>query len=282
MQLLAVLGAGIALLFTAFNYRLTHRGQVTDRFIKALERLGSEELYVRIGGVLALEQIIQDAPDQTAHAVQVLNVFLRRRAPGHHEATSTTGRRDRITVARQAARRGSGSVVSSTPHPDRPEADVGCALRVLSRPEVRKHISPHQKLDLSVLHLEGATFDEADLAGATFHGANLTNVGLVGANLTGAWFIGANLTRAALVDADLASALLDGADLTCTVLAGTNCTGARFDGADLTGALLYGADLRKATGLTVEQVLAARLSPATQLPAEIAQDPRVTARMVLS
>jgi hypothetical protein len=214
--------------------------------------------------------------------VQVLNVFLRRRVPGHQEAISTAVRRDHITVARKAARRGSGSVPSSTPRTDRPEADVGCALRVLSRPEVRKRISPRQKLDLSVLHLEGATFDEADLAGAMLHGANLTNVGLVGANLTESWFRGANLSRAALLDADLTGALLDGADLTCTTLAGTNCTGARFDGADLTGALLYGADLRRATGLTVEQVLAARLSRATQLPVEMAQDARVTARMVQS
>ncbi|GAA3482103.1 hypothetical protein GCM10018966_066350 [Streptomyces yanii] len=31
VQLLAILGASVALLFTAFNYRLTRRGQVTDR-----------------------------------------------------------------------------------------------------------------------------------------------------------------------------------------------------------------------------------------------------------
>ncbi|MFM9582671.1 hypothetical protein [Streptomyces caniscabiei] len=54
VQLFAVFGAGVALLFTAFNYRLTQRGQVTERFTKALERLGSTELYVRIGGLLAL------------------------------------------------------------------------------------------------------------------------------------------------------------------------------------------------------------------------------------
>ena len=47
-----VVGAG--LLYTARNYRLSRRGQVTDRFTIALERLGSSELYVRIGGVHAL------------------------------------------------------------------------------------------------------------------------------------------------------------------------------------------------------------------------------------
>jgi hypothetical protein len=40
---------GLGLLYTARNYRLSRRGQVTDRFAQALERLGSEEIYVRIG-----------------------------------------------------------------------------------------------------------------------------------------------------------------------------------------------------------------------------------------
>jgi hypothetical protein len=57
VQVLVALGAVVALWFPWRNYRLTRHGQVTDRFIKALERLGSEELYVRYGGVLALKLI---------------------------------------------------------------------------------------------------------------------------------------------------------------------------------------------------------------------------------
>ncbi|MEV7076629.1 hypothetical protein [Streptomyces sp. NPDC093990] len=63
----AALGAGIALLYTARTYRLTRRGQITDRFTEALERLGSPEIYVRIGGILALEQIVQDCPRTSSH-----------------------------------------------------------------------------------------------------------------------------------------------------------------------------------------------------------------------
>jgi len=51
------------LLYTARNYRLSRRGQVTDRFTTALERLGSSELYVRIGGVHALEHVMRDSAD---------------------------------------------------------------------------------------------------------------------------------------------------------------------------------------------------------------------------
>ncbi|MEU0228187.1 hypothetical protein ABZ177_28090 [Streptomyces sp. NPDC006284] len=76
----AALGAGIALLYTARTYRLTRRGQITERFTKALERLGSNEVYVRIGGILALEQIVRDAPEQAAtDAARVLGHFIRER-----------------------------------------------------------------------------------------------------------------------------------------------------------------------------------------------------------
>ncbi|GAA3370033.1 hypothetical protein GCM10020367_15050 [Streptomyces sannanensis] len=82
VAVVAALGAGIALLYTARTYRLTRRGQITDRFTKALERLGSPEIYVRIGGILALEQIVQDAPEQAAtDAAEVLGHFIRHRAP---------------------------------------------------------------------------------------------------------------------------------------------------------------------------------------------------------
>jgi cation transport ATPase len=78
----AALGAGVALLYTARTYRLTRRGQITERFTKALERLGSDQQYVRIGGILALEQIVRDAPEQAAtDAARVLNHFIRDCAP---------------------------------------------------------------------------------------------------------------------------------------------------------------------------------------------------------
>ena len=44
----------IGLLYTARSYRLSHRGQITDRFTKALEQLNADQLYVRVGGIRAL------------------------------------------------------------------------------------------------------------------------------------------------------------------------------------------------------------------------------------
>src|SRR5262249_4788024 len=76
---------GTGLLYTARNYRLSRRGQVTDRFTIALERLGSTELYARIGGVYALEHVMRDSSDHHDDVIEVITAFIRDRAPriGH-------------------------------------------------------------------------------------------------------------------------------------------------------------------------------------------------------
>jgi hypothetical protein len=52
---LLTLAAGVfaagALWFTAQNFRLSRQGQVTDRYGKAIEQLGSDKLDVRIGAI---------------------------------------------------------------------------------------------------------------------------------------------------------------------------------------------------------------------------------------
>jgi hypothetical protein len=67
---------GTGLLYTARNFRLSRRGQVTDRFTVALERLGSTELYVRIGGVYALEHVMRNSPSHHDDVVEVLTEFI--------------------------------------------------------------------------------------------------------------------------------------------------------------------------------------------------------------
>ncbi|NGO81090.1 pentapeptide repeat-containing protein [Streptomyces sp. YC504] len=271
----ATVGAGIALVYTVRNYRLTRRGQVTDRFTKALERLGSEEIYVRIGGVLALEQIVQDAPEQATHAAQVLGHFVRERAP---DAVPSAYRREVL-------------------RPSRPASDVQDALRALTRPASRTHLDARDTLDLPGLHLAGADLFGADLTNADLYKADLTDADLRGADLTKADLRGADLTNALLLYADLTSARLREADLTNVLLLhadlakadlrGADLTKAGLRGADLTSADLRGADLTKADlrradlreadlttarGLTAEQLQVARLDGA-QLPAGLVAEP---------
>jgi hypothetical protein len=96
---LLTLGAGLlaagALVFTALNFNLLRRnsqqadrwqrraheltelGQVTDRYTKAIEQLGSDKLDVRIGGIYALERIARDSPRDHPTVMEVLAAFIR-------------------------------------------------------------------------------------------------------------------------------------------------------------------------------------------------------------
>ena len=82
------LGAGLfaagALVFTARNFtlsrrtfELTEQGQVTDRYTKAIEQLGSDKLAVRIGGIYALERIARDSARDHPAVMEVLTAFIR-------------------------------------------------------------------------------------------------------------------------------------------------------------------------------------------------------------
>ncbi|MEJ8662190.1 pentapeptide repeat-containing protein [Streptomyces sp. MS1.AVA.4] len=278
----AALGAGIALLYTARTYRLTRRGQVTDRFNKALERLGSDEIYVRIGGILVLEQIVQDAPEQATDAAHVLGHFIRRRAPR----------------AAGAFRDERGKQAKSLPA--KPDADVQTALTALTRRKSRVHVHPREALDLSGLHLVGARLESADLTDANLEWANLAKADLRMADLTDAILYQANLAKAYLYQANLTEAYLCEANFTDAILAeanltgadlhesGTNLTYADLRMADLTGAVMWetnltntylseanldGADLTKAdlrtvVNLTREQLAAALTDDTTILPPE--------------
>ncbi|GLW67332.1 hypothetical protein Arub01_55750 [Actinomadura rubrobrunea] len=229
-QLLLGLGGVVALWFTWRNYRLSRRGQVTDRFIKALERLGSSEMYVRYGGVLALEQIVQDAPDQATHATQVLVVFVRDRAPNCRRPDQEP------------------SLERRPPLPYEPEADVQAALTALTRTASRRHVDrTAAPLDLSYRHLAGASLRGADVRDAILEGANLS-----GATL---WY--ADLREAILKDADLSYARLNGALLYKGNLRCANLSNAALPEAVLIEASLIGADLRKAVLVDAIMVMAA-------------------------
>jgi hypothetical protein len=75
---------GIALLgtlyFSAQTLQLNRRGQVTERFTKAIDQLGQlgpERLSVRLGGIYALEQIASDSRDLHWPIMEVLTAYLR-------------------------------------------------------------------------------------------------------------------------------------------------------------------------------------------------------------
>lgn len=241
------LAAAGALLFTAIsvqqaqdNLNVTQQGQITDRYNDAITNLGSESEDVRLGGIYALQRIMNDSPRDHPHIVSVLVAYTR----GH----------------------------ASEPMPiradTRPANDIRAALGVLRDREPDLD-STRFRLDLANTFLPNADLqrmplDKADLHKAALPYANLESASLNSANLT---------------DAKLLFAILKHADLRGAILTRANLTGADMADADLSGADLRGAYLLDASGLTVEQVLQGKLSADTRLPPDLVSDPRVRARI---
>lgn len=222
---LLTLAAGVfvagALWFTAQNYRLSRQGQVTDRYTKAIEQLGSDKLDVRIGAIYALERIARDSVEDHPTVMEVLAAFIREHS-----------REQWLPPA------------MDDPGPNMPErairSDVLAAISVIRRRNP-KHDS--WRINLTGSILPGVYLRGASLAHANFTGADLTGADLIEADLTHADFTDADLTRANLATANLGGADLIRTDLTNAYLYRTVLFAARFTEANLDGTNFTDADL---------------------------------------
>ena len=89
--LLQGLAGGVLLLGAYFTWRqvqatrqqlyLTEQGQLTERFTRAVDQLGSDRLDVRLGGIYALERIARDYPPDRSTIGEVLTAYIRQRSP---------------------------------------------------------------------------------------------------------------------------------------------------------------------------------------------------------
>jgi hypothetical protein len=75
------------LLFTQQSVQATRdqlvvaeRGQVSDRFGRAVEQLGADTIDVRLGGIYALERLMRDSPAEQPNVIEVLSAYIRTHA----------------------------------------------------------------------------------------------------------------------------------------------------------------------------------------------------------
>jgi hypothetical protein len=248
--LLQALAGGALLLGAYFTWRqvqtgrqqvhLAEQGQITERFTRAIDQLGSAHLDVRLGGLYALERIARDSPDDRATIGEVLTAYLRGHAPWPPrledqppiEAAIETVAFLRLRAPDvQAALTVLGRGHFADPDPDAPQLDLtDTDLRrsYLSRADLRR-------ARLYGADLRRARFDDTDLRGATLIRACLQEAHLLGANLQDAVLHHADLRDADLTDANLAGADLRHANLQGTKLDGVDLRGARLDGTGLPG-----------------------------------------------
>jgi Pentapeptide repeats (8 copies) len=217
------LGAGLfatgALIYTARNFTLSREGQVTDRYTKAIEQIGSDKLDVRIDGIYALERVTRDSARDHPTIMEVLAAFVR-----DHSHEQWPPLADNEPGAAPPARR------------TRP--DVQAAVTVLGRRNPRHD---RQRINLAEVDLTDANLTDADLRGASLTNANLYGASLTRASVTGAGLTGTGLSGASLRRADLSGASLRRADLSGASLRRADLTGANLARTNLTDANLTGA-----------------------------------------
>jgi hypothetical protein len=224
-QILLAAAAGATVLvglgFTARTYYLSRRGQLTDRYTKAITQLASDKLTERLGGIYALEHLMRESPADHITIIDVLAAFIRENAP----ASPLSPAPDTAPPPQEAN--------------PKPCTDIQAALTVLARRP--KRLEPTRYIDISRTNLRGA-----DLRGAQLENCQLKQTWLQHANLSHARLQGACLRGAQLQHASLADARLEYADLRDAQAEQADLRGARLQHADLRRAQLRRADLPNA------------------------------------
>src|SRR5712691_9263825 len=77
VQLLAGAVLALGAFLTARTIRINREGQITERFTRAIDQLGSDKLDVRLGGIYALERIAKDSRQDHEPIMEVLATFVR-------------------------------------------------------------------------------------------------------------------------------------------------------------------------------------------------------------
>ena len=248
---LLTLGAGLfaaGALLGAADVTLSQRTQqlteqVIDRYTRAVARLGSDKVDVRIGGIHALERVARDSARDRPPVMAVLTAFIREQSREEWPPPDPDGWElvpfPRPDVQAAVAVVGHRKQERNIRPIDLTGADLTCA-DLTGANLTRARIFG---AGLSCARLLGATLTRADLTRADLHSADLTRANLTRADLTDADLSRANLTRARLFCAGLSCARLPGTDLYGADLTGADLTGADLTGADLTRARLFCADL---------------------------------------
>jgi len=247
---------------------VTRRGQLTDRFTKAIEQLGQtdeDKLDIRLGGIYALERIAKESAELHGPVMEILTAFLREHS------------REPVNEVTAAFESDQSIPAGADP---RLLADFQAILTVLGRRSVG-HDPDGFRLDLRGAVMPGAVFTGGQFRMALVTRARLQKATFRRAELEAASFFWAELERADFVDSQLQRATFNFSKLHGAVFTRAQLQGAYFQGAELEGAFFKHADLEgaifggrskprihrfDALGLTWEQLREARNVDTAILP----------------
>jgi hypothetical protein len=162
--------------------RLSREGQLTERFTRAVEQLGSEDVAVRVGGIYALGRVAEESTNDRAAITDILAAYARKQAPWPPDPNRPYPE---------------DFPIDQLPHLAVRAPDIQAILTVLGR---RTPSPPHRAAWISL------DLPRTDLRRSDLMGADLQRARLRGASLARAWMFKADRRGADLREADLRGA----------------------------------------------------------------------------
>ncbi|MDQ6948981.1 MAG: pentapeptide repeat-containing protein [Actinomycetota bacterium] len=250
---------------------LTRRGQIADRFTKAIDELGQQgpdKLDIRLGGIYALEQIARDSKDNGLNenrrtTYELLAAYVREHAAWKGNTLATREPLSALPELRPEIQ----TIMTVLARRNRSPNDQDLDLRGTDLRKVQLPDGDLEQLNLTHANLHGANLVRADLKRSTLDEVQLEEAVLVESHLDlktlaqNATLVGANLTFAHLERCNLNGAHLEGAYLNGARLADASLIGAHLEAAHLDDANLERAELED-THLEAASVLHTRLTKA--------------------
>jgi len=274
-SILEVIGGGALLVGLAFTWQnLQHtqeatnltldrarEGQVTDRFVRSVEQLGSKELSVRVGAVYSLDRIASESSRDVRPIVEILAAFVRSRGPYPGEKASSlirqryrrpkpddfkfgtlaiedNGANSRLTrVFLAADLQASLGIIASRwkPSDEQERLDLtACFLRAAAAPRCHILNIDFSFSDLRNVYFAETTFERTMFAGTLlmdgeFSHTVVSKVVFIGSDLRGATFYKATL-NCAFISCDLRYADFTDADLTGVTFSQVDARSTDFTG----------------------------------------------------
>ncbi|MBA3920263.1 MAG: pentapeptide repeat-containing protein [Nostocaceae cyanobacterium] len=168
------------------TFKNTLEAQITERFSRAIDQLGSDKLEIRLGGIYALERISKDSDKDYWQIIEILTAYVREKAPAR---TFEENKKDILSLP----------------------TDIQAVLTVITRRtraygQGEKHYLDLSKSDLQKANLQKARLRYVNLRYASLWKADLQNAYLWKADLQNAYLQNAYLQNADLQNADLQGA----------------------------------------------------------------------------
>jgi uncharacterized protein YjbI with pentapeptide repeats len=226
------------------SLKATEEKQITERFSKAIEHLGSEKLQIRLGGIYSLERIAKDSEKDQWQVIEVLTAFVRenykiernqkpfdvydlyeiRDCQNYYDDDDLYD--DVPDDFEMVVRTPNKNYVPSAP------VEKQAVLTALGRIGKPRDRLGQNNFDFSRTDLRGVLLT-GDLRNINFEGANLEWATLKNVALDDANFIGANLGAAKIENANLKNTNFSKAELRWTDWLDVNFERTNLEGVNL-------------------------------------------------